>query len=61
MKPDTRYAYEKRIEDLQRQVDRLRPFETLARHIFRTVADVVSEGKGINCGWLLKQYENVFR
>ena len=61
MKEITRHNYEKRIKELQAEVERYRPYRDLAWKIHTTVCDQVAEGKGINTGWILKQFWSVVK
>lgn len=61
MKQPSRYAYEKRIKELEDQVSNLRAYKDVAIQIFNTVTDQIQEGKGISTAWIVKQYRSVFK
>jgi hypothetical protein len=59
MKNTTRYRYEERIRQLEAEVQRLKPYRDLAWEINQAVGDVLTEGKGLNLGWLVKAFWKV--
>lgn len=59
MKEETRYRYEKRIEQLRREVDSLREYRNVCYRIFTNTCDQIHEGKTLSMGWLLKQFWSV--
>ena len=61
MKEKTRYNYEQRIKELEDQVYDLENYKQVSVNIFNTVTDMIAEGKGINTGWIVKQYRGVFK
>ena len=61
MKQPSRYAYEKRIKELEDQVSNLRAYKDVAIQIFNTVTDQIQEGKGISTACIVKQYRSVFK
>jgi hypothetical protein len=56
MKEKTRYSYEQRINELEREIALLRPYRTFADEILQTIGQVVSEGKTISTGWIIGKF-----
>lgn len=65
MKELTKYQYEMRIKNLQRELDStkedLHRYRTLAQDIFSSITNLVHEGKQVSQGWLLGQFKRLFR
>lgn len=63
MKQETRYSYEKRIEELRAEVERLRPYRLVAVNIYDTVVEQVGKGDGISKAWILARFrqDGVFK
>lgn len=61
MKAQTKYAAYKKIDELRREVDRLRPYEILAKDVFDAIMENLVNDKGTNSAWLAKQFRRVFK
>lgn len=61
MREKTRYQYERRIKELERQVENLRPYRLLSTEIYLTLCDLYGQNKQVSMAWLLKQYKVVFK
>jgi hypothetical protein len=61
MTQETRYSYQKKIKELEREISRLVPYEILCKDIFVWVSDQVHQKEFISQGWLLKQFNRVFK
>lgn len=61
MNSQTRYRYEDRIKNLQKELDRLRPYELLCRDILFWITENRSNGNSTNEHWLLQQFSRVFK
>lgn len=57
MDQETRYRLEKRIRELQREVDRLRPYRETALEIYDGLVEQVGKGQGIGISWLLGRFK----
>jgi hypothetical protein len=58
MKTSAHYGYEKRIKSLQKEVETLRNYWSIAKDIFSTVVTVVGEGKSISNAWSLNRFKD---
>lgn len=61
MTQGTKYSYQKKIKELEREISRLVPYERLCKDIFVWVSDKVHEERCISQGWILKQFNRVFK
>jgi len=61
MDQETRYQYQKRIRELERENARLRDYRDLAMSIYDSILEVMGEGKTLNQVWILKQYRRVMK
>jgi len=58
VKQQTRYAYEKRIEELKAENEKLRSYRLAALNIYDTVAELVGKDQKISMGWILSQFRS---
>lgn len=62
MNLETKYRYQKRIEELEREIDRLRPYRDYACEVRVAMVDVLVKGQGaLNISWLLSKMNWLFR
>jgi uncharacterized membrane-anchored protein YhcB (DUF1043 family) len=64
MKQSTKYQYEKRIKELQEELNttkaHLYNYKELTREIFNVLTEMVQTSKQVNQGWLLAKFKRVF-
>lgn len=56
MKSKTRYAYEKRIAELEAEVNRLVPYRETVIEIYQTIVNLVNDDKKISQAWILGRF-----
>lgn len=61
MKEKTRYQYEKRIRELERQNDTMRFYRSVALNIYNNICDHVESNTNLNTHWLLRQFREVMK
>lgn len=65
MKQSTKYQYEKRIKELQAELQQkensLYEYKQLSLEIFNAVTQMIQDGKQVNQGWLITKFRRVFR
>lgn len=59
--PKNLYAAYKKIHELRADIDRLRPYELLAKDLFDNLMENLVNGKDTNSAWLAKQFRRVFK
>jgi len=59
MNEPTRYRYEKRIKELERELITLRQYRSIALDIYSAVVEVVRDGKLLNSAWVLRQFRSI--
>lgn len=61
MSNETRYKYQKKIRELEREAWALREYKTMSIEIFRACCDHASSGKNIDPGWIARQFTRVMK
>lgn len=61
MKEQTRYRYEKRINELEQRVAVLLDYKNTIWRIFDGIATQVHEGKSLSQGWILHQLKGLLK
>lgn len=61
MKDVSRYKYEKRIKDLELEIQSLKPFRQFAYNLNTTIAEVVTKKESLNTGWIIAQYGSLLK
>lgn len=61
MKPESRYRYEKRIRELESQVNALEIFRYIAGDIHDAIADNLSKGSSTSDAWIIRQYRRAWK
>lgn len=59
MKQETRYRYEKRIDSMKQEIERLRLYRSVALDIQNVTLDLVQKGGSISLAWILGQFRRV--
>lgn len=64
MKSNTKYRYEKRIKELELELqetdNKLFEYKAVAREIFDTTVQLITSGEAINKGWIISKYKRLF-
>lgn len=61
MKATTRYAYEKRIKELERENQDLQMYRVISRRIYIAILDKMCEGKVLCQSWIVRQFMDVMK
>jgi len=61
VKAQTRYAYEKRIKELQDEIILLRQYKAVALIIYDAVQEFAGKEGGINKSWLLGKFRSLLK
>lgn len=61
MTKETRYRYEQRIRDLDRDVSRLSDYKMVARTLHDHLTDCATTGNHPDTGWMLRQFKQVMK
>jgi hypothetical protein len=61
MDQETRYQYEKKIKNLQDEVNRLEPYKTLALEIYENICEHIADGTSLGKRFLLKKFRWVMK
>jgi len=61
MNKDTRYRYEQRIKLLEKEVQELQNYKSLAHDLFRSITEYMQENKVLSQAWIVRQFMRVMK